>query len=75
MLWLSVDIGFWQVDRMMSIGFWGVFCFLFFNYFSLRWVFVAAPGLSLVAASGGLLFIAMHGLLIAGASLVAEHGL
>ena len=27
--------------------------FFFFNYFWLRWVFVAARGLSLVAASGG----------------------
>ena len=31
---------------------WFVFCFLFF-YFWLRWVFIAAHGLSLVAASGG----------------------
>ena len=43
--------------------------FFFFNkfiYFWLLWVFVAAHGLSLVAASG---------LLIAVASLVAEHRL
>ena len=33
-----------------------------FIYFWLRWVFVAARGLSLVAASGGLLFVAEHGL-------------
>ena len=32
-------------------------------------------GLSLVVASGGLLFVAVHGLLIAVPSLVAEHGL
>ena len=32
-------------------------------------------GLSLVAASGGLLFVAVRGLLIAVASLVAEHRL
>ena len=31
-------------------------------------------GLSLVAA-GGLLFVVVHGLLIAVASLIAEHGL
>ena len=43
--------------------------------FWLRWVFVAARGLSLVAASGGLLSIVVRGLLIAVASLVAEHGL
>ena len=47
--------------------------FFFFNlfilliYFWLRWVFVAAHGLSLVAVSGGLL--------IAVTSLVAEHRL
>ena len=43
--------------------------FLFLNkfiYFWLYWVFVAASGLSLVAVSG---------LLIVVASLVAEHGL
>ena len=33
-----------------------------------------AHGLSLVAASGGLLFVEVRGLLIAVASLVAEHG-
>ena len=32
-------------------------------------------GLSLVVASGGLLFVAVQGLLIAVAWLVAEHGL
>ena len=46
-----------------------------FIYFWLRWVFVAACRLSLVAASGGLLFVAVRGLLIEVASLVAEHGL
>ena len=44
-------------------------------YFWLRWVLVAACGLSLIVASGGLLFVAVHGLLIAVASLVTEHGL
>ena len=39
------------------------------------WVFIAARGLSLVAMSGGLLFIAMVGLLTAVASLLEEHGL
>ena len=54
-----------------------------FIYFWLCWIFLAACGLSLVAVSGvysscgerGLLFVAVHGLLIAVASLVAEHGL
>ena len=48
------------------------FCFLFFW---LRWLFVAAHGLSLVAASGGYSSTAVRRLLIAVASLVAEHGL
>ena len=51
--------------------------FLFLNlfiYFWLLWVFVAACGLSLVALSGGLLFVAVRGL-IAVASPVAERGL
>ena len=46
-----------------------------FLFFWLHWVFVAEPGLSLVAASGGLLFVAECGLLIVVAPLVAEHGL
>ena len=55
--------------------------FFFFNKYIylfiywLCWVFVAVHGLSLVAASGGLLFIEIRGLLIAVVSLVAEHGL
>ena len=45
-------------------------------FFWLRWVSVAARGLSLVAASRGrLLFVEVRGLLLAVASLVAEHGL
>ena len=43
-------------------------------FFLLRWVFVAACGLSLVAVSG-VYSVAVRGLLIAVASLVAEHGL
>ena len=35
--------------------------FILFIYFWPLWVFVAAHGLSLVAASGGLLFVAVHG--------------
>ena len=41
----------------------GFFFFFFFNLW-LCWVFIAVRGLSLVAASGGLLFVAVHGLLI-----------
>ena len=43
-----------------------------FIHLWLHWVFVAVRGLSLVVA---LLLVAMRGLLIAVASLVAEHGL
>ena len=45
-----------------------------FIYFWLRWTFVAVCGLSLVAASGGLLFIVVRGLLIAVASLLWSTG-
>ena len=47
----------------------------YFIYFWLHWVFVAVRGLSLVAASGGYSTLPLRGLLIAVASLVAEHGL
>ena len=47
-----------------------------FLYFCLYWVFVAAPfGLSLVVSSGGSSLLALLGLLVAVASLVAEHRL
>ena len=55
--------------------------YLVFIYFWPRWVFVAGwvfvavRGLSLVAASGGYSFAAVRGILIAVASLVAEHRL
>ena len=49
--------------------------FILFIYFWLHWVFVAVRGLSLVAASRGLLFVAVRRLLIAVASLVVEHRL
>ena len=58
------------------------FSFLLFIYhFWLRWVFVAALGLCCCVRAfsscgeRGLLFIVVCGLLIAVASLVAEHGL
>ena len=51
------------------------FSFVFFFSFWLHWVFIAERGLSLVTASGGLLFVVVRGLLIAVASLVVEHGL
>ena len=59
-----------------------VFVFVFLNKFTylfsylwLHWVFVAARGLFSSCGERGLLFVAVCGLLIAVASLVAEHGL
>ena len=46
----------------------------YFIYFWLHWVFVAARAFS-SCGERGLLFVAVHGFLIAVASLVAEHGL
>ena len=46
-----------------------------FIYFWLYWVFTAACGPSLDVASRGYSLIAVRGLLIVVASLVAEHGL
>ena len=48
---------------------------LFIYCFWLCWVFVAVCGLFSGCGERGLLFIAVHRLLIAVASLVAEHGL
>ena len=68
---------------LLSVLFY-LFPFLFINlfiYFWLHWVFIAVRGLSLVAASGGFYSllrcagVAVCGLLIAVASLVAEHRL
>ena len=44
-----------------------------FSYFWLRWVFVAACELSLVAVSEGYSLVAVHALLTEVASLVEEH--
>ena len=53
--------------------------FLFIYLFRLRWVFLAACGLSLVVASGGYSLAAMHGLLIGVAlgvdSVIVAHRL
>ena len=49
--------------------------FIYLFYFWLRWVFVAACGLFSSCGERGLLFVVVRGLLIAVASLVAEHGL
>ena len=41
----------------------------------LHWVFAAAYGIFLVVECGGYSLVVIHGLLIAVASLVVEHGL
>ena len=51
------------------------FVWLLLLLFWSRWVFVAACGLFSSCSEQGLLFVAVLGLLIAVASLVAEHGL
>ena len=56
-------------DTVQSEGFL-VFCF-----FWLRWVFAAVCRLFSSWGEQGLLFVVVRGLLIAVASLVAEHGL
>ena len=48
---------------------------LFIIYFWLCWVFAAARWLFSSCGEPGLLFVVVCGLLIAVASLVAEHGL
>ena len=48
---------------------------MLFTYFHLHWVFMAARGLSRVAAHGGYSLVLVNGLLIAVASRVLEHGL
>ena len=53
----------------------GYFFFKKFIYFWLHWVFVAAHGVFSSYGERGLLFIAMHRLLIVVASLVEELGL
>ena len=61
-------------EQALSIFFFFLKIYLFI-YFWLRWVSVVVRGLSLVAASGGYSSLRCRGLLIAVASLVAEHGL
>ena len=46
-----------------------------FIYFWLHWIFVAAHGFFSSCGERGLLFVEVRGLLIAVASLVAEHRL
>ena len=62
------------VLTLVSSALW-VFFFIYYFYFWLRWVFVAVRGLFSSCGERGLLFVAVRGLLIAVASLLAEHGL
>ena len=50
-------------------------CSIFFFFFWLCWVFIAVWMLSLVTVSGAYSLVAVHRLLIAVASLVAENRL
>ena len=58
----------------MSYFFKFIYFIIIIFYFWLCWVFIAVSGISLVAASGRLIFVAVCRLLIAVASLVVEHG-
>ena len=58
----------------MLICFFCFFKIFYLFYFWLHWVFVAARGLFSGCGEQGLLFVAVHRLLVAVASLVAEHG-
>ena len=51
-----------------------ILLFIYSVNFWLHWAFMAARGLSLVAASGGCPLVVVPGLLTAVTSLVAEHG-
>ena len=58
---------------MLFYLFFFKFIYFIYFYFCLHWVFVAVRRLSCVER--GLLFVAVRGLLIVVASLVAEHRL
>ena len=60
-----------KVEVQLSV----IFLKNIFIYFWLCWVFTAAHGLFLVAASGGYSLVTVHWLLIVVVFLVAEYGL
>ena len=62
------------MDIPSTSFFFLIYIYLFTYLFWLCWVFVAARAFS-SCSERGLLFVVVHGLLIAVASLVAEHGL
>ena len=73
----ALTIIFTTVDAMTAANPASFFLYkfiLFLFIFWLRWVFVAAWAFS-SCGEQGLLFVAVRGLLIVVASLVAEHGL
>ena len=77
--WQNIRVQFLLLSSLLMLSFNHLYApFQFMQYFEIQfwlyWVFVAVCGLSLVAESGATL-IAVHGLLIAAASLVVEHGL
>ena len=63
------------LGKYIKFLFFKINLFILFIYFWLRCVFVAACGLFSSCVEWGLLFVVVRGLLIAVASLVAEHGL
>ena len=64
----------WSLTLGQSVTlFFFFFKFYLFIYFWLHWVFIAARGPFSSCGERGPLFAAVHGLLIAMASLVAEH--
>ena len=77
---MEVEIGNKQFLPLRSESFFFLII-ISFIYFWLHWVFIAVRGLFFfffffVSSCGerGILFIAVHGLLIAVASLIVEHG-
>ena len=50
-----------------------LYIYIYIYIYWLQWVFAAVSGLSLVVESGGYPLVAVHRLLIAAASLGAEH--
>ena len=68
-MFLSYTVAFFFLINFFILLFYFIYCFW------LRWVFVAASLLFSSCSEQGLLFVAVRGLLIAVASLVAEHGL
>ena len=72
----SLTLHFMSEHLRHFLSFFKIYLFILFIYFIFGCIgSLLLCGLSLVAAIGGLLFIVVRGLLIAVASLVAEHGL